>query len=301
MKCTYHCHVNEKVLEESPHVIARVDFLHLHLCVDVTMIQEVHVRVLNLHKICSFLKKDIWAGALHHCSNISVSSSANGWGIFLTFCRKIEEGCDVTMMTLTSGRQSGWDVTRTMSSSGSSEWHLISVYTFLPSVQHASSVTRLMWYLFRRSAIPSIHNAKYSGPGDAIYNWVVRQVQLAVGSAFSLGQNSSAHPKSDICGFTGSYSPSRVDPILRPIPQEGLGFLRGRSKWADSGLLFRSSWVIQAPMGQPAWVGCEGPCGVARSASDPLTAGMTSCRCRREARPRPRSPTATRRVNIVSH
>ncbi len=34
----------------------------------------------------------------------------------------------------------------TMSSSGSREWHLISVKTFFPMVQQASSRTNSMWY-----------------------------------------------------------------------------------------------------------------------------------------------------------
>lgn len=46
----------------------------------------------------------------------------------------------------TSGMQSSWVTTLTISSRGSSELHLISVYTFLPSVQAASSSTRVMWY-----------------------------------------------------------------------------------------------------------------------------------------------------------
>jgi len=47
----------------------------------------------------------------------------------------------------TSGMQSGWDTTATISSSGSKLWHFISVYTFFPIVQHARSFTSSTWYL----------------------------------------------------------------------------------------------------------------------------------------------------------
>ena len=50
-KWNYHGHVDEEVLKQSPHVVAGVDLLHLHLSVDVTMVQEVDVRVLHLKKI----------------------------------------------------------------------------------------------------------------------------------------------------------------------------------------------------------------------------------------------------------
>ena len=46
--CTHHGHVYEEVLEEVPHVAGRVDLLHLHLRVDVAVIQEVDVPVLHL-------------------------------------------------------------------------------------------------------------------------------------------------------------------------------------------------------------------------------------------------------------
>lgn len=47
-------------------------------------------------------------------------------------------------VSLTSGMQSSWVTTLTISSSGRSELHLISVYTFFPSVQAASNSTRVM-------------------------------------------------------------------------------------------------------------------------------------------------------------
>lgn len=42
-------HVHEEAaLEQAPHVVRRVDLLHFHLSVDVTVIQEVDVRLLHL-------------------------------------------------------------------------------------------------------------------------------------------------------------------------------------------------------------------------------------------------------------
>ena len=48
---SYHSHVNKEVFEESPHVITGVDLLHLNFCVDITMIQKVHVGVLHLQTV----------------------------------------------------------------------------------------------------------------------------------------------------------------------------------------------------------------------------------------------------------
>jgi len=44
----YHCHVNENVFKQSPHMRAGVDFLHLDLGVNVAVIQEVDVCCLHL-------------------------------------------------------------------------------------------------------------------------------------------------------------------------------------------------------------------------------------------------------------
>ena len=44
---TYSCHVDEESLEQQPHVVARVDLLHLHLGVDVAVVEEVDVGVLH--------------------------------------------------------------------------------------------------------------------------------------------------------------------------------------------------------------------------------------------------------------
>ena len=49
--CAYHSHINEEVLKQSPHVIARVDLLHLYLCVNVTVVQEVDVGILHLETV----------------------------------------------------------------------------------------------------------------------------------------------------------------------------------------------------------------------------------------------------------
>jgi len=46
--CEYHSHVDEEVLKQCPHVRARVYLLHLHLGVNVTVIQKVDVRHLDL-------------------------------------------------------------------------------------------------------------------------------------------------------------------------------------------------------------------------------------------------------------
>ncbi len=45
---SYHGHVDEEVFEERPHVVGGVNLLHLHLRVDVTVVQEIHVRILHL-------------------------------------------------------------------------------------------------------------------------------------------------------------------------------------------------------------------------------------------------------------
>ena len=57
---------------------------------------------------------------------------------------------------LTSGMVSWWHTMLTMSSRGKSEWHLISVKTFLPIVQQARSRTSSMWY--RSDELSSILN-----------------------------------------------------------------------------------------------------------------------------------------------
>jgi len=44
----YQCHVNKKVLEQCPHVRARVNLLHLDLGVNVAVIQEADVCHLHL-------------------------------------------------------------------------------------------------------------------------------------------------------------------------------------------------------------------------------------------------------------
>jgi len=44
----YHCHVNQKVLKQRPHMRTRVYLLHLHLGVNVAVIQKVDVRHLHL-------------------------------------------------------------------------------------------------------------------------------------------------------------------------------------------------------------------------------------------------------------
>ena len=38
----------ERLLEQAPDVLRRVDLLHLHFCVDVAVVQEVDVRLLHL-------------------------------------------------------------------------------------------------------------------------------------------------------------------------------------------------------------------------------------------------------------
>ena len=48
-RVAHHGHVDEEVLEQLPHVVARVDLLHLNLGVDVAVIEEVHVAVLHLY------------------------------------------------------------------------------------------------------------------------------------------------------------------------------------------------------------------------------------------------------------
>ena len=47
-------------------------------------------------------------------------------------------------------------------------------------------------------------------------------------------------------------------------------------------------------------VGCEGPCGVALTASGPRGSGRTPCHCRTAAHPLLRSPTANDKLQGVN-
>lgn len=44
---TYPTNVHQEVLKQLPHMVGSVNFLHLHLCVDIAVVQEVDVG--NLH------------------------------------------------------------------------------------------------------------------------------------------------------------------------------------------------------------------------------------------------------------
>lgn len=43
-RCTNKHDIDKEAIEERPHVITCVDLLHLHLCVNVTVIEEIYVR-----------------------------------------------------------------------------------------------------------------------------------------------------------------------------------------------------------------------------------------------------------------
>ena len=61
-------HVEEEApLEQLPHVVGRVDLLHLDLRVDVTVSQEVYVRIFHLNKEWRIIKtlKCNWKMTLH--------------------------------------------------------------------------------------------------------------------------------------------------------------------------------------------------------------------------------------------
>lgn len=47
---SYPGHINQEVLKQSPDVIAGVNLLHLHLRVNIAVIQKVNVRVLYLRQ-----------------------------------------------------------------------------------------------------------------------------------------------------------------------------------------------------------------------------------------------------------
>uniref|UniRef100_A0A8W7PY33 Uncharacterized protein n=1 Tax=Anopheles coluzzii TaxID=1518534 RepID=A0A8W7PY33_ANOCL len=65
-----------------------------------------------------------------------------------------------TYATFTSGIQSGCDIMATISSSASKLLHLISVYTFLPIVQQASSFTSSIWYMsgLGSASVPALYD-----------------------------------------------------------------------------------------------------------------------------------------------
>lgn len=51
MGCRTHSHyVHKEIFKQGPHVIAGIYLLHLHLGVDVTMVEEIDVRCLHLSK-----------------------------------------------------------------------------------------------------------------------------------------------------------------------------------------------------------------------------------------------------------
>ena len=64
---TYDGHVNEEVLKQSPHVTAAVDLLHLNLCVDVAVVQEVDVG--GFHLKLNFVE-NCWVSRKSACKNL---------------------------------------------------------------------------------------------------------------------------------------------------------------------------------------------------------------------------------------
>ena len=121
----YHTHVNdERFFKQRPHVIGRVNFFHFNFCIYIAVVQEVYVSFFHLKLIRNYSVRFI---------------------VFMSFKSKCTN--------CTSGMQSGCDTMDTISSNGRRLWHLISVFTFLPIVQHANNLTNSTWYLKRKKNI----------------------------------------------------------------------------------------------------------------------------------------------------
>lgn len=95
---TYPSHIHCKVFKELPDVIGCVYLFHLHLCVHIAMIHKVYIGHLHLKQTATPMKKQVY--------NITETIRAKG---------------------STSVMQSSCVTTRTTSSSGRREVHLISV------------------------------------------------------------------------------------------------------------------------------------------------------------------------------
>ena len=85
----YHSHVNQEVLVESPHVVAGVNLLHFHFCVNVAVVQEVDVGILHLANNgrrtcllwpCAESKKtwEVHILAQRHHEDVNTKSGNNG-------------------------------------------------------------------------------------------------------------------------------------------------------------------------------------------------------------------------------